>query len=128
MSQFFGLEIAQSQHGIKSASVQVCFIFFEQVQHEILQAKQDFLSRVKLEESNSSFMVNNTLYRKLIGCFLYLKHTQNDIYYEVIMALIYMDQHHEIHWRAAKRILNFVQGIRTHGIFYKAKFDLDLIG
>ena len=25
-------------------------------------------------------------------------------------------------------ILNFVQGIRTHGIFYEAKFDLDLIG
>ena len=39
-----------------------------------------------------------------------------------------MDQPHEIHWRAAKRILNFVQGIRTHGIFYKEKFDLDLIG
>ena len=39
-----------------------------------------------------------------------------------------MDQTHEIHWRAAKRILNFVQGTRTHGIFYKAKYDLDLIG
>ena len=39
-----------------------------------------------------------------------------------------MDQPHEIHWSAAKRILNFVQGTRTHGIFYKAKFDLDLIG
>ena len=39
-----------------------------------------------------------------------------------------MDQPHEIHWRASKRILNFVQEIRTHGIFYKAKFDLDLIG
>ena len=25
-------------------------------------------------------------------------------------------------------ILNFVQGTRTHGIFYKVKFDLDLIG
>ena len=25
-------------------------------------------------------------------------------------------------------ILNFVQGTRTHGIFYKAKYDLDLIG
>ena len=24
-------------------------------------------------------------------------------------------------------ILNFVQGTRTHGIFYKAKYDLDLI-
>ena len=39
-----------------------------------------------------------------------------------------MDQPHDIHWRAAKRILNFVQGTRTHGIFYKAKSDLDLIG
>ena len=39
-----------------------------------------------------------------------------------------MDQPHEIHWKAAKRILNFVQGTRTHGIFYKAKYDLDWIG
>ena len=27
-----------------------------------------------------------------------------------------------------KRILKFVQGTRTHGIFYKAKSDIDLIG
>ena len=38
-----------------------------------------------------------------------------------------MDQPHEIHWRATKRILNFVQGTRTHGIFYKSKSDHDLI-
>ena len=38
-----------------------------------------------------------------------------------------MDQDHDIHWRAAKSILNFVQETRTHGIFYKAKSDLDLI-
>ena len=44
------------------------------------------------------------------------------------MASRYMDQPHEIHWRAAKRILNFVQGTRTHGIFYKAKYDLELVG
>ena len=73
-------------------------------------------------------MLNNTLYRQLIGCFLYLTHTRPDLSYVVSVALRYMDQHHEIHWRAAKRILNFVQGTRTHGIFYKEKFDLDLIG
>ena len=39
-----------------------------------------------------------------------------------------MDQPHEIHWREAKRILNFVQGTRTHEIFDKGKYDLDLIG
>ena len=44
------------------------------------------------------------------------------------MASRYMDHPDEIHWREAKRILNFVQGTRTHGIFYKAKYDVDLIG
>ena len=39
-----------------------------------------------------------------------------------------MDQPHEIHWRSAKRILNFVQGTRTHGIFYKEKYELELVG
>ena len=73
-------------------------------------------------------MVNNTLYRQLIGCLLYLTHTRPDISYVVSVASRYMDQPHEIHWRAAKRILNFVQGTRTHGIFYKAKSDLGLIG
>ena len=83
---------------------------------------------VKLEEAGSSPMVNNTLYKKLIGCFIYITHTQTDIYYPVSVASRYMDQPHEIHWIAAKRILNFVRGTRTHGIFYKKKSGLDLIG
>ena len=59
---------------------------------------------------------------------LYLTHTRPDLSYAVSVASRYMDQPHEIHWKASKRILNFVQGTRTHGIFYKAKYDLDLIG
>ena len=39
-----------------------------------------------------------------------------------------MDKPHEIHWRESKRILNFVQETRTHGIFYKEKYDLELVG
>ena len=91
-------------------------------------SKTPFLSGVKLEEAGSSLMVNNTLYRQLIGCLLYLTHTRTNLYYAVSVALRYMDQPHEIHWRASKRILNFVQGTRTHWIFYKAKSNLDLIG
>ena len=90
--------------------------------------KTPFLSGVKVEEVDSSPMVNNTLYRQLIGCLLYLTHTQPDISYAVSVASRYMDKPHEIHWRSAKRILNFVQGTRTHGIFYKAKYDLELVG
>ena len=85
------------------------------------ESKTPFFLGVKLEEADSSPMVNNTLYRQLIACLLYLTHTRPDISYAVNVASRYMDQPHEIHWKAAKRILNFVQGTRTHGIFYKAK-------
>ena len=86
--------------------------------------KIPFLSGVKLEEVDSSPMVNNTLYSQLIGCLLYLTHNRPDICYAVSVASRYMDQPHEMHWKAAKRILNFVQGTRTHGICYKAKSNL----
>ena len=39
-----------------------------------------------------------------------------------------MDQPHDIHWRETKRILNFVQGTKTHGIHYVAQSSLELIG
>ena len=68
------------------------------------------------------------MYRQLIGYLLYLTHTRPDLCYVVSVASRFMDQPQEIHWKAAKWILNFVQGIRTHGIFYKEKSDLDLIG
>ena len=43
--------------------------------------KTPFLSGVKLEEADSSPMANNTLYRQLLGCLLYLTHTQTNISY-----------------------------------------------
>ena len=50
-------------------------------------SKTPFLSGVKLEEDVSPPMVNNTLYRQLIGCLLYLTHNRPDICYAVSVAL-----------------------------------------
>ena len=129
LSQFLPLEIAQSKHGIKVHQSKYAFDFLNKFNMKIYKPrKTPFLSGVNIEEAGSSPIVNNTLYRQLIGCLLYLTHTRPDLSYAISVASIYMDQPHEIHWRAAKRILNFVQGTRTHGIFYKEKSDLDLIG
>ena len=129
LSQFLGLEIAQSQHGIKLYQYKYASYFLIKFNMKYCKpSKTPFFLVVKLEEASSSLMVNNTLYRKLSGGLLYLTHTQLGLYYVVSMALRYMDQPHEIHWKASKRILNFVQGTRTHGIFYKAKSNLDWAG
>ena len=129
LSQLLGLEISQSQHGIKFHQSKYASDFLSNFSMKYCNpSKNPFLSVVNLEEAGSSPMVNNTLDRQLIGCFLYLTHTRPELSYVVSVALIYMDHPHEIHWRVAKRILNFVQGTRTHGIFYKTKYDLELVG
>ena len=117
LSKFLGIEISQNKDGIKVHQSKYALDFLKKFNmKDCKPSKTPFLSGVKLEEADSSPMVNNTLYRKLIGCLLYLTHTRPDIYYAVSVASIYMDKPHEIHWRAAKRILNFVQGTRTHEI------------
>ena len=98
LSQFLGLEIAQSQHGIKVHQSKYALDFLKKFNMKYCKpSKTPFLSGVKLEEVGSSPMVNNTMYRQLIGCFLYLTHTQPDLYYAVSVASRYMYQTHDIH-------------------------------
>ena len=70
LTQFLGLEISQSQHGINLHKSKYALYFLNKF--NMKYCKPPFLSRVKLEEAGSSPMVNNTLYRKLFGCLLYL--------------------------------------------------------
>ena len=98
LSQFLGLEIAQSQHGIKVHHSKYALDLLNKFNmKDCKPSKTPFLSGVKLEEAGSSPMVNNTLYRQLIGCLLYLTHTQIDLSYAVSVSSRYMDQPHEIH-------------------------------
>ena len=76
LSQFLGLEIAHSQHGIKLNHSKYTLDLLNKFNMKFCKpSKTPFLSKVKLEEAGSSPMVNNTLYRQLIGCLIYLTHT-----------------------------------------------------
>ena len=39
-----------------------------------------------------------------------------------------MQQPHDLHWKAAKRILQYIQGTRTYDIHYAADSELELVG
>ena len=87
LSQFLGLKIDQSQHGIKVHHSKYALEFLNKFNIKYCKpSKTPFLSGVKLEEEGSSPMVNNTLYRQLIGCLQHLTHTQTDLYYALSVA------------------------------------------
>ena len=63
-----------------------------------------------MHEFGNSPLVDITLYTKLVGNLLYLTNTRPDLYYVVSAVEINMHQPYDIHWRAAKIILQYVQG------------------
>ena len=69
-----------------------------------------------------------TIYQQPIGSLLYLTHSQPDIYYAMNDVSRYMQKPHDIHWKAAKRILQYIQGTRTYSIHYTADSELELVG
>jgi hypothetical protein len=59
---------------------------------------------------------------------MYLTHTHPDISYAVGEISIYIQEPHDIHLKAAKHILRYVQGTMSYGIHYEVGCELDLIG
>jgi hypothetical protein len=71
-------------------------------------APTPFLSGVKLEDGRETPLVDNTLYRKLVGILLYLTHSKPDLSYAVGAVSKFMQESHELHWKAAKCILRYM--------------------
>ena len=69
-----------------------------------------------------------TIYRQLIGSLLYLTHSWPDIYYAMNTVSRYMQQPHDIHWKVAKSIFQYIQGTRSYDIHYAVDSELELLG
>eukprot|EP00253_Pinus_taeda_P026487 PITA_26487 len=69
-----------------------------------------FQSGAKLSATCTSPEVDATLYRQLVGRLLYLTHNRSDISFDVGLIARFMQNPHDIHWKATKRILRYVRG------------------
>jgi hypothetical protein len=67
-----------------------------------------FPSGFKLEDGRDTPLVENTLYRKLMGSLLYLTHSRPDLSYAVGIVSRFMQELHELHWKATKCILRYI--------------------
>jgi hypothetical protein len=116
---FLGLEISQDASGIKFSQAQYARDILERFHMtDCKSAPTPFLSGVKLEDGGETQPVDNTLYKQLVGRFLYLIHSRPDLSYAVGAVSRFMQDSHELQWKAAKCILRYLHGTITFGIHY----------
>ncbi|XP_026451141.1 uncharacterized protein LOC113351353 [Papaver somniferum] len=84
--------------------------------------------RLKLTKDGSGELVNSTDFKGLVGCLRYLTTTRHDIMYAVGLVSRFMEAPIQSHLQAAKRILKYVKGTTSMGIFCTVLEDPKLVG
>ena len=101
-----GLEIIQDASGIKLSQAKYVRDRLERFHTtDYKSAPTPFLSGAKRKDGEETSLVDNTLYRQLVGSLLYLTHSIPDLSYAVGAVSRFMQELHELHWKAAKHIL-----------------------
>ena len=129
LRQFLGLEIEKYERGIRMIPPKYASDLLNKFNMSDFKAsKCPFLSGIILGEFDNSPLVDCTLYMQLVGSLLYLTHTRPDFSYDVSVVTRFMHQPHELHWKASKTILQYVQGTNSFGLHYASSSSLKLAG
>lgn len=121
---FLGLEVKQIDDGI--------FVSQEKYARELVKRFNLLDSKVastpmnmneKLHVDDGSGMVNVTHFRSIVGGLNYLTHTRPDLAYCVSVVSRFMHCPSKLHLGAAKRILRYVSGTLSYGLWYSSKAD-----
>lgn len=83
---------------------------------------------LKLLPTSGDSLPDPSIYRRLIGRLLYLQVTRPDITYSVNYLSQFMQQPCSGHLDAAHRVVRYLKGIVSHGIFLSATSSLSLAG
>lgn len=72
--------------------------------------------------------MDESLYRSLIGCLLYLTATRPDLMYATSLLSRFMTNPSENHFRAAKRVLRYIKGDPGLGVWFRKSESFQLVG
>ncbi|KAG8479167.1 hypothetical protein CXB51_029021 [Gossypium anomalum] len=81
---------------------------------------------MKLSSQGDHEPVNESTYRSLVGCLLYLTATRPDILFTVSMLSRFMHCCNVQHFQAAKRVLRYIKGTLNYGVLFNKAETLKL--
>lgn len=116
---FLGIEAHRTQSGMYLT--QRRYILDLLTRCDMLHAKPvttPMATHPKLTLASGTTMLDPTEYRKVVGSLQYLSLTRPDISYAVNRLSQFMHQPTSEHWLAVKRLLRYLAGTASHGIFF----------
>jgi hypothetical protein len=128
MKYFLGIEVDQSDDGI--------FICQTNYANEVLKSFRmlnckpvatPMATDIKLNKYDEGSYVDPTLYKRLVGIFMYLTTTKPDIMFAISLISRFMETPKSTHWQAGKTILRYVARTTDFGIRYTSSLKFELI-
>jgi hypothetical protein len=83
---------------------------------------------VKLSADKGNLVEDITMYRRIVGSFVYMTIARPDLSYAVGVVSQFMQTPQKPHLDAVRRILKYIKHILQCGIFYEAKNQLQVHG
>ena len=128
MRYFLGLEVLQRADGIF-----ICQIKYAQ---EVLErfnmagcnvVYNPVVPGFKLVANSVGMAINNTQYMQMVGSMIYLTSIRPGIMFVVNLLSRYLAHPTELHLQAVKKVLRYIKGTLSYGIFYKQSGNTELL-
>lgn len=124
---FLGIEVTRSSSGMHL--MQRKYIADLLAKNNMTDAKPvttPLPTSPKLTLTTGEPLPDASQYRSVVGSLQYLAFTRPDISYAVNRLSQFMHKPTHDHWQAAKRVLRYLSGTQTHGIYLHASSPLTL--
>ena len=129
LNQFARNEVKQTKDEIFLCQSKYCKEILKKFEMESYkEANTPMPSSCYMDANAVGKGVDQTKYRELIGSLLCLTASRPDIMFGVCLCARYQANPKESHFKAAKRILKYLKGTSTVGLWYPSHSPIHLIG
>ncbi|CAN0825310.1 Retrovirus-related Pol polyprotein from transposon TNT 1-94 [Linum grandiflorum] len=129
LNYFLGLQVNQGTTGTFLCQTKYCKSMLERFgMDSVKPAVTPMSTSLKISLDDSNPVINEKLYRGMIGSLLYLTASRPDISFSVGVCARYQSCPRDNHLSAVKRIFRYLKGTMELGLWYPTEGTTELLG